>query len=317
MIYWSNTPAMAEARRIAEIKALEYKIAVRKNLNKMFFGNGGEFYARTNGEWNLIISAHGETGSGKSWFIIASGEKYLALRKPSQKLKIKNCFFTLTELLDGIEFAEEGDVLILDEQVYTAGYGSRVEAESLENAEMTIRKSGISLFFAAPKQFKHQYHFFFKTWKMGATKPWNFLKPIKNQWKYTKCLVFSSNGDCMGSIITQAPQNTKFLRAYEKKKDKAILAYRKQKGSLRVKFHIRKVQELLKDQTFLTKFVRARTKKLRVDRVSEFLGGVRLSGRETEVVADRIIDEIEFNPKYKEWLEFMPKKFQKSKKRHS
>jgi hypothetical protein len=238
---------------------------------------------------------------------------YLSLFEPSKKLSINNCFFTLSDLLDAVETIGKGEIVMLDEQVHTTGYGSMIERKTLENVEMTVRSHRLSLFFAAPKFIQHNFHYYIETWQMGADKKWDWTRSIHSQWKYTKNIVFSDKGHMLGYVVTMTPPNALLLRQYEAKKDEFIVDVRQMRGGGRYKRVLKKCEFILNDTEFLKKYVFCKSKRLKQLLVNEYLKGPWFSIEEWRTLIDKLDYEIIFNDKFSE-LRALPRRHQQRQK---
>lgn len=284
-VYWAEMPLRKEANRIAGIINPMYDAALKKDYTDELYE---ELDIIAKSKQNLILSWFGLQGSGKSYSMIDVVMRFV--EKQGKVLSIDNCFFTISDLMSKIENVDKGDVLILDEQVHTTGYGSKTEKNALQNIEMTVRAHRLSLFFAAPPFIQHNFHYFFETWQMGSSKKWNWSMPLEDQWKYTKNIVNSHRGHMLGYVITTSPGDMKFVEKYEKIKDKFIGDVRKQKGSMRYKLVMKKGDELLKNKRFLAEWVKVKSKNLKKLISTHYLEGFGF----TTVEWGQLVDYIDY-----------------------
>lgn len=250
-IYWATLPLDDESIRMAKIVNVDYRTALKKDLTPKF-SQRLKIIGKSSKQ-NLIVSTFGPQGYGKSFVNLYAIEKYSEYRK--QPFTLDHVAFTITELNSLIEGLEHGAIFMLDEQIHTKGYGSRVEMEILENAEMTVRQHGLSFFFLAPKFIQHNFHYILETWCRGSEQPWDFEnKTLEEQWKWTKSILYDHREHMIGYIVTGTPSDTELLKAYDKKKDEFIDKVRKGKGSDRYLIIKQEAADLLADEAFVDNF---------------------------------------------------------------
>lgn len=241
-IHFYSLPLEDEAKKMWTYYAPIYATALEKNISDKFFGN---MKVRSNSNQNMILSSLGRQGSGKSYVIIKINEIRLML--VGGRLDIKNCEFTLTNLLKAIEQRGPDDKdFINDEKFISFGYGAELERAMLRNIENTTRKFGLNFYFLCPEDVKHQHIWKLETWEWGGyEEEFNPNISMEKQWVFTKSIVFSDKNIPVGYLITGTPQDKKFLQAYEKKKEKFLDFVTKFTGSQRIKMLDERCYELL------------------------------------------------------------------------
>lgn len=296
-INWVSLPLQEVSMKMAKYYDSDYVIALEKtkNLTDKFFEH---LKLISKSKLNLIMSSFGVQGSGKSWQIIYIVEKLLKY-KGMDELPTDNICFTIASLLKVVENLKIGDVFILDEQVHTAGYGSHIERNILENVEMTTRAHKLCFFFLAPRFFVHNYHFFLETWQIGSDKEWSWNKPVEEQWKYTKSVLYDHKNHMLGYIITGTPENKEFMKKYDEKKNEFIEQVRLRRGSGRHQYILDKAYMLLENDTFLRRFVQSRTRRLKRLNMIIALKGELISVEESNMLLDYISWVIEEEPKFR------------------
>jgi hypothetical protein len=219
------------------------------------------------------------------------------------ELTLENWCFTITDLLKVVEKLKITDIFGLDEQIHTSGYGSMIEKNILDNVEMTVRAHKLSFFFSSPKHIIHNYHYYLETWQMGSNKKWDWDKPIEQQWKYTKSIIFDHKDIPIGYVITGKPTNEDFLEKYEKKKSKFIEEIRKRRGSTRYKHILDRAYEIVEDDEFLKRWALCKTKRLKRLLVVVALKGEMMSIEETNMLLDYIDYITNFEPDLRSKIE--------------
>ena len=293
-VYWAELPLRRESHRMAGIINPMYEAALKKDYTQEIYD---ELKIIARSKLNLIMSWFGLQGSGKSFSLLDVVMTYLSFFQPEKELSIDNCFFTLTELLNKVAEIDKGEVIILDEQIHTTGYGSKIEKKALENIEMTVRAHRLSLFFAAPKHISHNYHYFVETWQMGSTAKWDWNIPIEKQWLYTKNIIYSEKGHMLGYFVTTTPKDMGFVKAYEKKKDSFIYDVKGMRGGKRHEFIMGLGNKLLEQKGFIDKYSVVKTKRLKQLLVNYYLKGPMLTIEEWKTLIDWIDFKITFNEK--------------------
>lgn len=299
-IYWAELPVRKESSRMAKFMNPFYEDALKKNLTNDFFA---ELRIISKSKSNLIMSCFGPQRYGKSYTMLYIQEKYA--KEYNKPLSIDSCAFTITDCLKVAEKAKSQDIITLDEQIYTSGYGSTTERRSLENVEMVVGKLGLSFFFIAPKFVRHNFHYFLEVWQMGSEKQWDFEVPIEKQWKYTKSILFNHKGYMLGYIVTSTPKNQTFLKLYEEKKDKFIDEVKSGRGGGRHKVILDRAFDLLSGKIkempdFFERYIVLRTKRLKYLLIRVALRGEMLSIEEMRTLVDYCDYTIEFEEKFKE-----------------
>jgi len=243
---------------------------------------------------------------------------YIAQRMSQYKeipLTINNVSFTITDMLNLVSNIEKGGVAILDEQISTSGLGSTIERMALSNIEMTVRAHKLSLFFSSPKFTYHNFHYFLETWEFGSDKKIDWSKPIMEQWKFTKLIVYDSKEHMLGYIITTTPKNKDFLVQYEEKKDKFIMDVKGMRTTRRHETLLNTVYSLVQNDEFLEQYTRLmigkKPKRLRKLLVLVSLKGQLFAVEEINTLVDYLEYIIEFEPEIMEKVRQMKSKLQK------
>ena len=286
-----------EEIRMRKIYSQTHRQALKKDWTNKF-NQELKIIARSN--QNLILVIYGKQGSGKSYVLLFIAEKFLSFFQPPMKLTVDDCHFSNIDLLESIEKKKGHPGLdIKDEQIQTVGMGSQAERMALENVIMTVRGQKQSIFFSAPHFVSVDCHYTLKTWEMGALEPWDWNKPIEQQWVFTKSLIYSSDGDLLGYIVTKTPKDMELLKKYEEKKDQFITRTRAQGGSMRYMYILRKAKELMNNPEFLEDFNSATNKKLKAFFCTKHMGSSMLTIAETGILVDYIQNQMKRAPKPK------------------
>lgn len=241
-VQWFSLPLQKESLRMMEQKMPHYGEALNKDVTKLFFR---ELKERAMSRQNCILSIHAAQGRGKSYvgiFIAEHLSKYLG-----KKVIPNNINFSVTNMLRAIEKAEEGSILILDEQTKTVGVGARAELAMLYNIEDVVRQYKMFLIFISPKYVSHTYHYMIDVLQPGSDKPLDPVQTVESQWKYTKSIILNDNQIPIGFIATGTPSDKQLLHDYEKKKELFIQEIRKRRGYNRPAYLREKIFRMMKE----------------------------------------------------------------------
>jgi hypothetical protein len=239
MVFW-EMPLQDESNRMAENEYQDYKDALNKNKTEVL---KSRLKVIASSQQNFIMSCFAPQGYGKSYAMIFLAEMYSKFA--GIPLSIRNVCFTVTDMLRAVEDGQKGDLFILDEQIHTHGYGSNVEKNMLVNIERVVRAHKLCFFFIAPEWIPHTYHYYIETYQMGGDSRFDPAKPLEEQWKYTKSILYDNRNAKLGYIITGEPQNKEFLALYNAKKDEFVSTVRSMGGGARDNFVTDTARELV------------------------------------------------------------------------
>lgn len=190
--------------------------------------------------------------------------------------------------LERVGSIEKGSISILDEQIHTSGTGSSLEKKLLENVEMVVGQQQLSFFFIAPRDIQHVYHYKIETWQKGSSQPWNPKKSLESQWKYTKSIIYNHHAIPFGYIITTTPNDEKFMKEYDIKKNKFIDAVRESKGGVRYMTISREANSMVTDRIFIDEYSTCKNNRLRILTIKEHLHGKQFTSEEMKTLNDKI-----------------------------
>ncbi len=283
MIYWNQWRLDNRATQINELER-EWKNVSRVNMTDSFVK---DLKIRASSKMNYILSGFGKQGMGKSYTFLFVMEQWCKFA--GVEPDIKNVVFMISDALARVEKMDKGDVLILDEQVYSAGTGSKTERENLRNMERTVRQHRISLFFLAPDFISHSFHNFIETWKMGSDRKWNWKqKNPLGQWKYTMSLLYNNNEALLGHIVTETPRNKDFLEKYEKKKSKFVDQMRKSQSTGRYSELLNYTHKIIKTKGFEKTWSSLKSKSLKALYLQSVMRGKNLPGEQIKQMVNYI-----------------------------
>lgn len=183
---------------------------------------------------NIIASANGITGSGKSSFLSACCLKVGKIYKETHNYKyepfrIGNVYYEPEEMKERIPSLKEGEVLLRDEHLHgQAGMMSDLTTNVLTDAEQQLRKNKNSFFFASIEEEDHAHFFVFEMKHIVPDSEGfpRFTVAMLKTPLYTNPSVFVWRG-----LVAMPFPNPEYWSAYEKRKDEHILKLKAQYGN--------------------------------------------------------------------------------------
>jgi hypothetical protein len=191
---WDESPLESYFREIDLVFADStygeyYQRALQEDLNYLTALLLEDFKFKADTFSNVVASIDGMQATGKS---LSGLYKSLLLGKIfGRPFTLKNLYFTPEELDKALENAEYRTTHFMDEQRKTnIGTLSMTTQLRLADYEEQLRRSGISLLYAAPELRDHQHYFVFSTFKIirQQTDVCQDCKKIKDPEQHNPCL---------------------------------------------------------------------------------------------------------------------------------
>ena len=249
---------------------------------------------------NVIASANGITGSGKSSFISACGIELGKIYKETHNydydpFTVENVYYEPEQLQARIPLLKEGEILLRDEHLKgQAGMMSDLTTSVLTDAEQQLRKNKNSFLFASIEEEDHA-HFFIFDMKHIIPDQTGFPKYTVAMLKtplYTNPKQFVWRG-----LVAMPFPNKKYWGAYEKRKDDHITLLKSQYGNTLTPVHIDAIKIYKKRQDDLTLrtrdgLIKPIKENLLISLISDEIGTRKYTNKGYEILRDRIRDEI-------------------------
>lgn len=183
---------------------------------------------------NIIASANGITGSGKSSFLSACALKIGKIYKdthhyPYEPFRIGNVYYEPEEMQARIPSLKEGEVLLRDEHLHgQAGMMSDLTTNVLTDAEQQLRKNKNSFLFASIEEEDHAHFFVFEMKHIVPDQNGypRFTVAMLKTPLYTDPKQFVWRG-----LVAMPFPNAEYWKAYELRKDEHIKKLKSQYGN--------------------------------------------------------------------------------------
>ena len=183
---------------------------------------------------NIIASANGITGSGKSSFLNACGLKLGKIYKDThnysyEPFRIGNVYYEPEEMQARIPSLKEGEVLLRDEHLHgQAGMMSDLTTNVLTDAEQQLRKNKNSFLFASIEEEDHAHFFVFEMKHIvpDQTGYPRFTVAMLKTPLYTDPKQFVWRG-----LVAMPFPNPEYWKSYELRKDEHIKKLKSQYGN--------------------------------------------------------------------------------------
>jgi len=249
---------------------------------------------------NVVASANGITGSGKSSFISACGIELGKIYKETHKydydpFTVENVYYEPEQLQARIPFLKEGEILLRDEHLHgQAGMMSDLTTSVLTDAEQQLRKNKNSFLFASIEEEDHA-HFFIFDMKHIIPDQTGFPKYTVAMLKtplYTNPKQFVWRG-----LVAMPFPNKEYWSAYEKRKDAHIALLKSQYGNTLTPVHIDaiKIYKKRHDELILRTrdgLIKPIKENLLISLISDEIGTRKYTNKGYEILRDRIREEI-------------------------
>lgn len=251
---------------------------------------------------NVIASANGVSGSGKSSFLSSACIRLgkicqSVLNTPYEPFRIENVYYEPEEMQERIRTdLKYGEILLRDEHLKgQAGMMSDLTTNFLTDAEQQLRKNQNSFFFASIEEEDHAHFFVFELKHIIPDPETGFPKSIVAMLKtprYTnpKMLVWR------GLVAMPFPPK-EYWDAYDKRKDEHINKLKAQYGNTLAPVLIDAIKILNKRHDDLVKKTREGLFKpiketLIMSIISEEIGTRKYTNAGYRALKDKIMDEI-------------------------
>jgi hypothetical protein len=183
---------------------------------------------------NIIASANGITGSGKSSFISTCALKIGKIYKETHNYKyepfrVGNVYYEPEEMQARIPSLKEGELLVRDEHLHgQAGMMSDLTTNVLTDAEQQLRKNKNSFLFASIEEEDHAHFFVFEMKHIVPDQNGypRFTVAMLKTPLYTDPRQFVWRG-----LVAMPFPNKEYWTAYEKRKDEHIAKLKSQYGN--------------------------------------------------------------------------------------
>ena len=212
-------------------------------INALTFPEGEVFLRyinnRFNSNRNYIGVTTGSTGSGKSWLDLRKAELQHR-RRFNEEFPIKNCCFSVTELMERISYGElrTGEILILEEAGVNIGSGDWQNkiVKMFNYILQSFRSMNVGIFMNLPvmgmlsKQARQLTHMHMETMGIDLNLGVCTVKPLcqqlnqqtgKSYWKYMRV----KKGESIVTVQRMAfgMPSDDLIRKYEDKKQKFLI----------------------------------------------------------------------------------------------
>lgn len=249
---------------------------------------------------NVIASANGITGSGKSSFISACGIELGKIYKETHNYDyepfcVDNVYYEPEELQARIPTLKEGEILLRDEHLHgQAGMMSDLTTNVLTDAEQQLRKNKNSFLFASIEEEDHA-HFFIFDMKHIIPDQTGFPKYVVAMLKtplYTNPSQFVWRG-----LVAMPFPNKVYWDAYEKRKNEHISLLKNQYGNTltpvlidAIKIYKKRHDDIImRTRDGLVKPIK---ENLLVSLVSDEIGTRKYTNKGYEILRDKIREEV-------------------------
>jgi len=242
---------------------------------------------------NVIASAFGETGAGKSSFI-----SYACLYCGNifrQPFNVKNVYYEPEELKEAIAKAKERETFLRDEHLHgEAGMMSDLVSSTLTDFEQQLRRKQNNFFFASVNLEDHAHFFVFELKHIlyDATGYPTHIGAMLKTPRYTDSGTFVWRGP----VFFPFPEK-KYWEAYTKRKDEHIDRLTKQFGNNIAPVHIDaiKIYKKRHDELFVKTregLVRPLKDNLMQFIVAEEIGSRKYTNKAFDMLRDKIREQI-------------------------